>query len=153
MVIPLMSLEVNIHPILDIRRKLKNDLCFCLCAYLRELCDEKKNEDHDQKSSCSVRSLLPRAPTAPLMWKTLSNFFSTWLHLFSPVRLLVRLALPQPLCSLHRLCGRSQRQQRAKNSDMSDLNKRLDQKSCEDGEDDAGNQFEKDAVEPDVDVV
>ena len=39
------------------------------------------------------------------------------------------------------------------NSDMSDLNKRLDQKSCEDGEDDAGNQFEKDAVEPDVDVV
>ena len=36
---------------------------------------------------------------------------------------------------------------------MGDLNKRLDQKSCEDGEDDARNQFEKDAVEPDVDVV
>ena len=65
----------------------------------------------------------------------------------------MRLALPQPLCSLHRLCGSSQRQQRDENSDMSDLNKRLDQKSGEDSEDDAGNQFEKDAVEPDVDVV
>ena len=149
-----MSLEINLHPILDIERKFKMIFAFVSLPTCGNSVTRKRTRITIR--SRVVRSVRFCREPPPLLWGE-----RLWVIFYqractSSLPSGCWCALPcLNLCALFIacVCGRSQRQQRDEDSDMSDLNKRLDQKSGEDGEDDAGNQFEKDAVEPDVDVV